>query len=526
MRHDLPDFELLGAPTEPADRDTIGEGTDLWFARRMAREHGANLKFVWEWRAWLAWQPDQGRWQRDAGAVAWSSAKDTVRRLLAEAASADEETGKRLLKAAHRFMGASALEAALKLARSEPAIVASPEEWDAQPHFLNCANGTIDLTTGALRPHRREDRLTKTTGVKCQPGAESDAWDSFIARVLPDAELRQYIQRAIGYSAIGEVTEHVLHVAWGSGANGKSVLFAAAAAALGEYAVTVPTSILLANGKSEHPTLLTTLRGARLALASETPEGGRFNEAQLKMLTGGDGINARGMRENYSEFQPSHTLWLATNHRPQAKETTAAFWRRMRLLPFTVTIPAEEQDKRLLHKLKAAAPAVLNWIIAGAVAYHQDGLEPPAIVAAATNEYRADEDELREFVEMYEPGGFTSCADLHQAYVDWCATAGLKHVGQRTLAKLLQERGFEYVKSARPRGFRITTVPKGKVGLISREDSRVKNNTENALPNGGAPATPYDKQTCGDFPNGGGDYPDEYLGELADAAADSERGCS
>jgi len=508
MPRDLPEHEIIGGDSNlPDDGDSSGAGTDLWFARRIAREHGDSLKYVWPWRTWMAWQPDTGRWQRDAGAAAYSAAKISVQRLVAEAASEagrDEHLAKMLLKSARRYMGRAAIDCALKLAQSEAAMIGSPDDWDAHPLLLNCANGTVDLRDGKLHSHKSEDRLTKTTGVVFRPDAPAPLWVAFLERVLPEPGLRDYMQRAIGYGAIGSVTEHVLHVLWGGGANGKSVLCGTIETALGEYAVAVPPSLLVsASGFSEHPTIRTILHGARFALASETAEGGRFDEAALKALTGGDMIRARGMRQDWWEFPPSHTLFLQTNHRPRVKEVTLAFWRRMRLVPFNVTIPADQQDKRLPQKLQAQLPGVLAWIIAGAVAYQRDGLDPPALVVTATTEYQNDQDVMREFVERYEAGGFTSCEDLHKAYKPWAESLGLKPWGQRTLTGNLKDRGWQYLEHHRPRGFAVVPVPERNSRLNSSLNVSQEPNGENTVSNGCPPASGSIEGTSDDVRNGG-----------------------
>lgn len=493
-------FEEMNQPDDGGfDPDEPGIGSDLWFCRRIAREHGDVLKYVWKWRAWMAWQPDQGRWVRDDGAAAWSAAKTSVARLLAEAADVaglDEAKGKALIKASRRFMGKTAMEAALKLAQSEAAIVAEPDSWDADPHLLNCVNGTVDLRAGQLHPHDKQDRITKTTGIMYDADARSDLWERFLAGILPASDVRDYMRRAIGYASIGNVTEHVLHVLWGSGANGKSVLCDAVSLALGEYSVSVPTTLLIANGANEHPTLLTTLRGARFALASETSEGGKFNEAQLKLLTGGDSINARGMRENYSQFRPSHTLFCQTNHRPRVKETTFAFWRRMRLVRFGVTIPPHEQDKQLAQKLKDDLPAILAWIVQGAGEYITHGLDAPAEVRAATEEYQRDEDLLRDFVERFEMRGFTTCEDVHSLYTEWAECNGAKLVGQRTLTKTLKtERGWHHMPNARPKaGFRVTPVWNRNDPLNSSPVSYAGDKPETRVSNRERPEIPQQQE--------------------------------
>lgn len=495
MEDDLPDADLAGGTVDTSKAtEPVALGTELWFARRVAREHGDSLKYVWAWRSWMAWDPNHGRWQRDAGAAAWSAAKATVQNLLYEAgiaAGEDPVRGQQLLKAGRRFMSRHALESALRLTQSEPAIVALTDEWDAQPTLLNCANGTVDLSTGLLLPHDRAHRLTKTTGVEFCPGADATQFLRFIESILPDAEVRDYIQRAFGVTAFGDVREHLLHIAWGGGSNGKSVLFNAILAAMGEYGTAVPSSLLVSTNFQNDETAIATLDGVRFAVASEPAEGGRLDEARLKRLTGGDVLVARRLYGHQWNMKPSHSLWLQTNFRPRVLETSHALWRRMRLLPFVVIIPTHLQDKGLTARLKRQASGILAWIVAGAGRYLSQGLEPPAAVQVATEQYAADEDPLREFMAKFESGGFTPSKAIYAEYCDWAEENGIKPWGQRTLTTRLRDRGWEYVKRATSTGFRVSGVRKSNAGDFSEMNPRMGKSADGGKPNTTISATPH-----------------------------------
>lgn len=431
-------------------------GSDVWFARRFAQEHGDTLKFVWSWGKWYAWDASEGRWKQD-DAAPWAAAKATVKKLLEEVSEVETDTARAMLKAAKRFLNRSAIDSALKLAQSEERIIARHDQWDADPFLLNVANGTVDLHDGSLRKHSRGDFCTKMAGAAL--GSDCPRWRSFLERILPDAAVRDYMQRAIGYSAIGEVREHVLHVLWGAGANGKSVFVNTIGAALGDYAVSVPPALMLANGHQEHPTLLAGLHGARFAVASETNEDGRFDCATMKMLTGGDVLSARRMREDYWQFKPSHTLWLATNHKPRASDTSNGFWRRIRLIPFNVTIPAEEQDHDLARKLREELPGVLGWVVEGCLRYMEQGLDPPAEVKAATEGYKREEDVFGDFLEscrlVADASAFMPSKVVHDLYTQWAVKAGFKPLGQRALTRRLKDRGIQDARNESSRGFRL-----------------------------------------------------------------------
>jgi putative DNA primase/helicase len=186
-----------------------------------------------------------------------------------------------------------------------------------------------------------------------------------------------YLQRAVGYALTGLTQEHALFFAYGTGANGKSVLLSTAAGLLGDYHKTAPIETFTASNSDRHPTDLASLRGARLVTATETEEGRRWAEARIKQLTGGDTISARFMRQDFFEFAPSFKLFIAGNHKPSLRSVDEAIRRRFHLVPFAVTIPSEERDSDLAEKLKDEWPGILAWLIEGCLEWQTEGLRRP-----------------------------------------------------------------------------------------------------------------------------------------------------
>lgn len=447
-----PDPELV------AEREL---GSDVWFAGMLAEQHGANIKYVWEWHKWFVWDEDAGLWRHDEAAP-WIAAKATVKKLLETISEVDTDTAKARLKGARRFLNRGAMESAISLAKSDARVSVAFDVWDRDPFLLHCANGTVDLHDGTPRKHARSDHLTKAAGGAF--GNECPLWRKFLERILPDSGVREYLQRAIGYAAIGEVREHLLHILWGCGANGKSVFVNTITAALGDYAITLPPGLMLASNTQEHPTLRASLFGARFAVASETNENGSFDCAAMKVLTGGDLLSARRMREDYWTFKPSHTLFLATNHRPRASDSSTGFWRRIRLIPFTVTIPPEEQDADLSRKLLEELPGIIGWIVEGASRYMESGLIPPPTVAAATDDYKREEDTFGDFLDTNgispSSDGFVASSYILELYEDWAKKMGHKPLSSKTISNKLKDRGFVSDRSDKARGFKATRIIK------------------------------------------------------------------
>ena len=158
-------------------------------------------------------------------------------------------------------------------------------------------------------------------------------------------------------------------------------------------------SLLVASRHEQHPTVVAKLFRKRLAVASETSAAEALNEEQVKNLTGGDRLEGRRMREDPWEFWPTHTLVMFSNHKPAIRGRDEGIWRRVRLVPWQVTIAAKDRDELLATKLQAEAAGILRWIVEGAVRFHRDGLDPPAAVLAATAGYRQSEDVIGRFCD-------------------------------------------------------------------------------------------------------------------------------
>jgi P4 family phage/plasmid primase-like protien len=270
----------------------------------------------------------------------------------------DPEADQAIFRAMDAFCKASnsehGLRAMLALARSEPGIPILPGELDGDPWLLNVLNGTIDLRTGTLRPHDREDRITKLADVRFDSEADCPVWIGFLQEVLPDPDLREFVRRLVGYRLTGSTQEHVLPFLFGVGANGKSTFLNTIQSLLGiTYAIKAPADLLLAMRNESHPTELADLFGKRLVCCNEAEDGRRLAESLVKELTGGDKIRARRMREDFWEFSPTHKIWLAANHKPSVRGTDHGIWRRIKLIPFTVTIgPSSINSARRRSGLK------------------------------------------------------------------------------------------------------------------------------------------------------------------------------
>jgi putative DNA primase/helicase len=431
-------FNGRGAPQPPQGFNP----TDLGNAERFVAHHGEDVRYCYQWRKWLVWTG--ARWERDEAGRVHRLAKETVRSIYREASDEeDEDRRKALAKHARASESETRIRAMVELAKSE--IPASPDQFDADPCLLNTSTGTIDLRTGALREHRREDLITKLAPVEYDPAAAAPTWETFLKRVLPGEELRGFVRRAAGYSATGNTSEQCMFIHHGPGANGKSTFQETISAALGDYAMRTPTETLLVKRPGGVPNDVARLKGARFVTASETEEGRRLAESLVKDLTGQDTISARFMWAEWFDFKPTHALHLSTNHKPEIRGTDAAIWRRIRLMPWAVTIPPAEQDRELPEKLRAELPGVLAWIVRGCLEWQREGLRAPEEVRQATRAYRAEMDVLAAFLAdccLRGEDEEAFAGELWGAWKRWCEETGEQAGSQKRFGGRLAERGF------------------------------------------------------------------------------------
>jgi putative DNA primase/helicase len=287
--------------------------------------------------------------------------------------------------------------------------------------------------------------------------AKCPLWCEFLSRVTAgNAELVSFLQRITGYSLTGDTREQVLFLFYGTGANGKTTFLETLRYVLGDYAMGAEFNTFVASRGTSVRNDLARLAGARFVTAVESQFNRPLAEEVVKQITGGDMITARFLYSEHFEFRPQFKLFLATNHKPKIRGTDLAIRRRIHLIPFTVTIPCEEQDKELPEKLRREAPGIPCWALEGLASWRRNGLTPPAAIAEATKEYRSEQDVLQHFIEercVLDPGAEVSASGLYEAYSKWCQAVGESAVCKRDLSLALQERGIRRTRSSKCRGW-------------------------------------------------------------------------
>ncbi|MFD3513339.1 phage/plasmid primase, P4 family [Streptomyces sp. NPDC058657] len=472
--------------------------TDRGNAKLFAQLYGDQFRHV-EGLGWYSW--DQYRWKRTGGekAALWAAGD------MAEQMPAQDPRGffsdRELYAHRKRTMSTPGMKALLTQAKASPALTLDPDVLDGDAYALCTPEGVVDLHTGDMRkPSPITDRHSRATSVAPE-NMPTPRWHKFLRDTFGDddkgLETIGFLHLLLGYSITGDVGAQVLPFLFGAGANGKSVLLDVMIQILGDYADAAPPGFLMEKGKfSEHSTELTELHGRRIMVCSELKPNDKFDESRVKLLTGGDRIKARRMRQDYFSFAPTHKLWLLGNHRPEVGTGGHAFWRRIRLIPFERVVPNKHKIDNLAFELvRDEGPGILHWLIEGAMNYLEtrDPLTGPDSVRMATEAYESTEDHIGRFLKeccVKSPpsaNGHDRLSDvrveqgvLYAAYGTWCsASEGIRPATSRSFAsRIRQELGL-----ASPNDMMKSSGKKyyPGLGLLSEEDDPAAPAASNGL---------------------------------------------
>lgn len=414
--------------------------TDADNGRRFADRYHEQFKHS-KALGWLHWNGH--KWERNADVLVMDAARNTARMILDEALDTSQDDFKKITKWAAASLSRSKLDSMLYLASSEKDIRVTPSDFDTDNFILNTHNGIIDLRDGLFSENNPDRMLSKSVSTDYDSCAPCPRWVSFLDRIMDgNQNLIRFLQRAIGYSLTGSTVEQCFFLCYGTGANGKSVFLETMRGLLDDYASAAEFSTFLATSSENVRNDIAALAGARFVSANESGADKRLSEQIIKALTGGDTISARFLFHEYFEFRPQFKVWMATNHKPIIRDTDHAIWRRVRLVPFNVTIPEDERDPHLSAKLREEFPGILNWAIQGCMDWQQNGLGTPSEVTEATNEYRNEQDTIASFIDaccIAKAEARYSAAKLHKLY---CENTGEK-VSAKEFNRLMTEHGYK-----------------------------------------------------------------------------------
>jgi len=353
--------------------------------------------------------------------------------------------------------GKKRIDNVLDLATKRLGAVA--DDFDQHPTLFAFKVGVMDLKTGEIQASNPSLLLTKAADYEYDLEAETPKFQAFLDTILPDQEVQKFVQRFIGICLTGEIMAQGLLFAYGHGKNGKSTFFALMNRLLGGYQVQMQTERFMGrqpNGSATADYYTVKLKGARLAVGTEIPTTFAFDEAQIKALTGGDVISAREIYSQVITFKPTHKLALFGNHKPHIKGADEGIWRRIWLVPFTVTIAENKRrnQEELMEELTNELPGIWNWAFAGLKDVQRNGWRVPNTVAAATDDYRADTDALGEFIGeklVKDPQGKVLINELFRTYNEWIQKEMISAAfnSTQTFRKAFEERGHSITRDAK-----------------------------------------------------------------------------
>lgn len=422
--------------------------TDLGNAKRLIAKHGDKIRYCFAWKKWLVW--DSKTWHIDNNGQILRLAKDTVKNIYVETVySADSEGREKVAKWGVKSEDEKRIRSMVSLAQSEECVPISPCELDTDPYLLNCLNGTIDLRIGKLLQHDSKNFITKIIPVEYHPEATCPRWIEFLETIFNwNYDLIRFVQRAVGYSLTGDCSEQCLFLLHGTGCNGKSTLLSCLSMLLGDYSQSADFETFLIRKNETIRNDLARMTGRRFISAIESEGERRLAEVLVKQLTGGDTITARFLFGEFFEFKPTFKIWLAANHKPNIRGTDYAIWRRIRLIPFNITIPEEKRDSKLSEKLRDELPGILGWVVRGCLEWQRNGLQIPEEVKGATNEYKNEMDGIGIFLNeccviSNDTAVKTQSSSIYDAYRNWCDKNGEYSLDNRKFGKKLAEHGLQ-----------------------------------------------------------------------------------
>ena len=483
----------LESPRPAEERPAAPPGdfvlTEFGNADRLLAARGGQIHYDVARQKWLAW--DGRRWSLDDSGIAGRWAEEVLNAILAEAEAAEVGGGKEAQDRAEglrswwrRSSTDAKIASTLAIAARRSGVAVLPDDLDPDPWLLTVLNGTLDLRTGELQPHRPEDLITRLAPVNYNPKATCPNWERFILSAMCEVrETADFLQCAVGYSLSGSIREQVFFINWGAGRNGKSTFNEALRAVLGDYAWHSDSSTFLRQETVRVRQDLAVLRGVRLCTTSEIEDGQRLDEDLVKAITGGDPIQARHLfSRTEALFHPELKLWIAVNHKPGIRGQDDGIWRRVVLIPWEWQIPPSQVDKDFAAKLAEEREGILAWAVSGCVSYQGRGLVVPEAIAKATREFRSESDALNDFIEtafdMATKGsaerdrGAVASADAYAAYKSWCSANGERALAQRWFGTKLKERGFLALRNGTKRYWSVSLSTAGVSMAAKTEEGR------------------------------------------------------
>ncbi|QIF03632.1 phage/plasmid primase, P4 family [Roseimicrobium sp. ORNL1] len=439
-----------GAVTVLAVTPVDGIYNDNRNALEFLSRHHADVRYCWCRKQWVEW--NGASWELDPGAGMQERAKYFSEEILRQSAECSYPAeGNELMKRGRDLGNLADMRAMLVAASSDSRVsLRTMDMWDADPFLLGVENGVLDLRKCEFHPPQRDLMMTKSARVTYDAAAACPKWEAFVEQILPDPQVRHFMQVSAGYWLTGDTGAQCFWFLYGTGSNGKTTFLETLFHLCGGYGQ--KAGGMLADKPTDNNVLgeLAGLTGARLLVGSEVSDGMRLNESLVKDITGGESIKARFLYKPFFVFRPSCKLVMFGNHRPTISGTDGGMWRRVRLVPFTTVVPAEQRNENLPKELLTELPGILNWCLRGLAAWHANGckLPMPDAVKNATEGYREDSDVLGEFIQetteqTQDLDRKVLLSDLYEKYKTWATDSGRRtQLNKQSLRKRLEDRGY------------------------------------------------------------------------------------
>lgn len=462
--------DVEGVPEKPKKKFRL---TELGNAERIAHEYGHAIRYVSD-MGWMIW--DGKRWKIDNKKEIERITNKVLRSMYK---SEDEAEQKWARMCERRNIRMNSIKDLM------PLVPAEREEFDRHKYLFNVENGTIDLRNGKLQQHDRELGLTKISNIEFDEKAECPTWLKFLEQIFKnDKDLIDYMQRLVGYSLTGDISEQSMYFLVGGGSNGKSTFVNIIKKIMGDYGLQTKSDTFIKKKDTGANNDVARLVNSRFVSAVESEEGEKLQESLVKTITGGEPILARFLRQEYFEFIPEFKVFFTTNHKPIIGGLDDGIWRRVKIIPFTLSLKPHERDKKLEEKLSFEMPGILNWAIEGCLKWQRDGLKEPKVVVDATGNYKEEMDILGPFLGeicyIDEPKNENikiEAKELYNVYDRWCLNSGERALGNRSFYRMLETKGFGKMKGAGNKTFLTGITLKERTpvnkGVIENEKTHV-----------------------------------------------------
>ena len=441
---------------------------------RVLRDWGDHLRYAPQAKRWYYFEPATRQWDRlgPEASICTRIRDEIFNSLLTEEIKAARDAGDEAReKAAAKFQlrcldGESAmLDKLLKNLTRTRELYVDENDMDAMEEFIAVENGLVNLKTRDLVPNAPDALMVKYCNVRYDPSADCPTWRKCVSTWFGSEEVAWYMQKVLGKMLAGRPDEEAFYLLIGDGANGKSSFLETISEVMGGYSKALSDETVIGRKgtpASGHRADIVRLQGARFVYCSETGSGESFRAADLKRISGGDKISARGAyAAEVKEFPARFTLFIATNFAPNMQGADNAMRRRIRLIDFPHDFENDPKYRAMRIKglsqvLKAERSGIFNWLLEGRDGELKEGLVVPKSVQDASNAYVDSHDLVTQwFDERCEIGrpekeNDPSTKELFESYCQWLESMNEPTSDARPrmlterLKKLLARRGVSF----------------------------------------------------------------------------------